>query len=349
MHLRYTEGMEGDIAIIRPIQSADLDAVLALTRRGGTGLTNLPPDREAIARRIAAAEEALSDEQARANGAAIMLVAELAGQIVATGMIFARVGAEWPFYSYRITRQAALSRALGRSKAQKMLNLVNDFDGETEVGGLFVDPAMRGLALGQLMARSRYMFIAAHRTWFGERVIAELRGYQDESERSPVWEALGRHFYDMEFDEADRTGAIHGNQFIADLGPRYPIYISLLPASAQQALGRAHDDGRPAHAMLLAEGFRDEGYVDIFDGGPTLVAPIDAVRTVAASREAAYVGPGSGETVALIATGFGSEFRLVRGSAEAEDAGVRLDAQSAEVLRVSEGDLLRFVTMEGNA
>ena len=349
MHVRYTEGMEGDIAIIRPVLSADLDAVLELTRRGGTGLTNLPPDREAIARRIAAAEQALSDQQARANGAAIMLVAELADQIVATGMIFARVGAEWPFYSYRITRQAALSRAVGRSKAQRMLNLVNDFDGETEVGGLFVDPAMRGLALGQMMARSRYVFIAAHRAWFGERVIAELRGYQDECGRSPVWEALGRHFYDMEFDEADRTGAIHGNQFIADLGPRYPIYISLLPVGAQQALGRPHDDGRPAHAMLLTEGFRDEGYVDIFDGGPTLVAQIDAVRTVAGSREAAYVGPGSGGGGALIATGFGSEFRLVRGSAAAQDAGVRLDARSVEILDVSEGDLLRIVTIEGTA
>ena len=316
--------MEGEIAIIRPVRSEDLDAVFELTRRGGTGLTNLPPDREAIERRIVAAEQALSDQQARADGAAIMLVAESDQHIVATGMIFARVGAAWPFYSYRITRQAALSRAVGRSKAQRMLNLVNDFDGETEVGGLFVDPAKRGLALGQLMARSRYMFIAAHRSWFGERVIAELRGYQDEIGKSPVWESLGRHFYDMEFDEADRTGAIHGNQFIADLGPRYPIYISLLPASAQQALGRPHEDGRPAHAMLLAEGFRDEGYVDIFDGGPTLVASTDAIRTVAGSREGAYLGSKSGGERALIATGFGSDFRLVRGSAKAEESGFGL-------------------------
>ena len=334
--------MEGELAIIRPVRSEDLDAVFELTRRGGAGLTNLPPDREAIERRIVAAEQALSDQQARADGAAIMLVAEVAQHIVATGMIFARVGAEWPFYSYRITRQATLSRAVGRSKAQRMLNLVNDFEGETEVGGLFVDPAKRGLALGQLMARSRYMFIAAHRAWFGERVIAELRGYQDESGGSPVWEALGRHFYDMEFDEADRTGAIHGNQFIADLGPRYPIYISLLPASAQQALGRPHEDGRPAHAMLLAEGFRDEGYVDIFDGGPTLVAATDAIGTVASSREAAYLGHGSGGVRALIATGFGSDFRLVRGWAKAEESGVWLDAQSADKLQVGGGDLLRI-------
>ncbi len=95
-----------------------------------------------------------------------MLVAELGSRIVGTGMIFARVGAEWPFYSYRVTRQTALSRSVERSKAQRLLNLVNDFDGETEVGGLFVDPAMRGQALGQLMARSRYVFMAAHRSWF---------------------------------------------------------------------------------------------------------------------------------------------------------------------------------------
>ncbi|MGX7953305.1 arginine N-succinyltransferase [Tsuneonella sp. HG249] len=346
MHPRYTEAMEGDGSLIRPVSADDLDAVLELTRRGGTGLTNLPPDRDALERRIASAEQALSDQQARADGAAIMLVAELAGRIAATGMIFARVGAEWPFYSYRITRQASLSRAVGRSKSQRLLNLVNDFDGETEVGGLFVDPAMRGQALGQLMARARYMFIAAHRGWFGERVIAELRGYQDESGGSPVWEAIGRHFYDMEFEEADRTGAIHGNQFIADLGPRYPIYISMLPAEAQAALGRPHNDGRPAHAMLLAEGFRDEGYVDIFDGGPTLVAPIDSVRTVAHSCEAAFFEEGEGGSRALIATGFGSEFRLARGTAQARGERVTLDPATARLLSVSEGDTLRIALLE---
>jgi arginine N-succinyltransferase len=263
-------------------------------------------------------------------------------------MIFARVGAEWPFYSYRITRQAALSRSLARSKSQRLLNLVNDFDGETEVGGLFVDPGMRGMALGQLMARSRYMFMATHRDWFGERVIAELRGYQDSEGRSPVWEAIGRHFYDMEFDEADRTGAIHGNQFIADLGPRYPIYGSMLPPAAQAALGRPHDDGRPALAMLLTEGFRDEGYVDIFDGGPTLVAQVDAVATIAASRNAAYVGEKPGGAPALIATGRARDFRLVRGRISPDEDGVRLDANCAGLLAVSVGDMLRMAPVEAS-
>jgi arginine N-succinyltransferase len=341
--------MTGEHALVRPVRLADLDSVLELTRRGGTGLTNLPPDRNALERRIECAERALEEEQVRAEGAAIMLVGELDGQIVATGMIFANVGAEWPFYSYRVTRQAAISRSLARSKVQRLLNLVNDFDGETEVGGLFVDPRMRGMALGQLMARGRYMFIAAHRDWFGRRVIAELRGYQDECGRSPVWEAIGRHFYDMEFDEADRTGAIHGNQFIADLGARYPIYISMLPQAARAALGRPHDDGRPAHAMLLTEGFRDEGYVDIFDGGPTLVAEIDEVATVAKSRVASYLGEDAGGAPALVAAGRARNFRLVRGSVSPAGDGVRLDPACAALLRAAVCEELRIAPVEVRA
>lgn len=338
--------MTGEHAIVRPVRLTDLDAVVELTRRGGTGLTNLPPDRATIERRIASAVLALEDETARFDGAAIVLVTELEAQIVAIGMIFARVGAEWPFYSYRITRQVALSRSLARSKAQHLLNLVNDFDGETEVGGLFVDPQKRGLALGQLMARSRYMFMAAHRDWFGKRVIAELRGYQDADGRSPVWNAIGRHFYDMEFEEADRIGAIHGNQFIADLGARYPIYISMLPPAAQAALGQPHDDGRRALAMLLAEGFREEGYVDIFDGGPTLVASIDDVATIATSRKATYLGNEAGGAPALVATGQASDFRLVRGYVSPAQDGVRLDPGCASSLGVRPGEGLRIAQIE---
>ena len=332
------------VTSVRPAVAADLDGVLALARKGGTGLTNLPPDRDALARRIAASEAAVASADARAAGAAVLLVGEQPGEdgaeIVGTAMIFARVGAEWPFYSYRITRQTRMSRAMGRTKEQRLLNLVNDFDGEVEVGGLFVDPARRGQALGRLMARVRYLFIARHRDWFAHRIIAELRGYQDASGTSPVWEAIGRHFYDMDFHDADRTGAIEGNQFIADLGPRYPLYLSLLPADARAALGRPHDDGCPARDMLLTEGFRDEGYVDIFDGGPTLVADIDAVRTVREAEQLAVTAlDGDGPNV-LASAGEGAAFRAAIGPAAKRDGGVALGAALAAVLAVAAGEPL---------
>ena len=338
---RTHQHQASDIAVLRTACKADLDGVMALATAGGSGLTNLPPDRDMLASRIEASERAVADVGAREAGAAIMLVAERASRIVAVSGIFPRVGAEWPFYSYRLTRQANRSLAVGRVKAQTLLNLVNDFDGEAEIGMLFVDPAMRGGALGTLAARGRYLFIAAHRDWFGRRVMAELRGWQDADGRSPVWEAIGRHFYDMDFQEADRTGALTGNQFIADLGPRYPLYLSLLPAAAQAALGRPHEDGRPAFEMLITEGFHAGDYVDIFDGGPTVVADIDAVRTVREARPVAMAGLAAGGAQSLVAVGSGADFRVARGEVDADG---RVDPKLAEALRLEVGDAMLVVS-----
>ena len=338
---RTDQNQAQDIAVLRTARQADIDGVLALATAGGSGLTNLPPDRDMLVSRIEASERAVADVSAREAGAAIMLVAERASRIVAVSGIFPRVGAEWPFYSYRLTRQANRSLAVGRVKAQTLLNLVNDFDGEAEIGMLFVDPAMRGGALGTLAARGRYLFIAAHRDWFGRRVMAELRGWQDADGCSPVWEAIGRHFYDMDFQEADRTGALTGNQFIADLGPRYPLYLSLLPAAAQAALGRPHDDGRPAFEMLIAEGFHAGDYVDIFDGGPTVVADIDAVRTVREAHSVAMAGMAAGGAQSLVAVGTGADFRVARGAVDADG---RVDPNLAEALRLEIGDPMLMVS-----
>lgn len=336
-----TGAAAADACVLRPATLADIDGVLALAEKGGSGLTNLPPVRETLAERIAASEQAIVSAAAREAGAAIMLVIEHGQQIVAVSGIFPRVGAEWPFYSYRLTRQASRSLAVGRQKAQTLLNVVNDFDGEAEVGMLFVDPAMRGAALGALAARGRYLFMASHRDWFGRRVMAELRGWQDAAGRSPVWEAIGRHFYDMEFSEADRTGALSGNQFIADLGPRYPLYLSLLPPAAQVALGKPHDDGRPAFEMLIAEGFRAGDYVDIFDGGPTVVAEIDEIRTVREARQVVMNGVAPGGQQSLVAVGAGVNFRVSRG--QLDDKG-RVDLTLAATLGLSNGDTMLTVS-----
>lgn len=340
-------GRAGDICVncsggasVRTARIDDLDALFDLAASGGNGLTNLPADRGALAAKLSASVAAAASPEAREAGAAVMLIVEAAGKVVGTSCVFARVGAEWPFYSYRLTRQAARSLAVARLQAQTLLNLANDFDGEAEVGGLFISPAARGTGVGALAARARYLFIATHRDWFGRRVIAELRGWQDAEGRSPVWESIGRHFYAMDFHEADRTGALAGNQFIADLGPRYPLYVSLLPPEARAALGRPHDDGRGAYEMLVAEGFATGDYVDIFDGGPTVVADIDTVRTVRQSRRVEVTGLATGGACVLAATGHGAAFRVARGHVtEVGD----VDTALAETLGIAPGDAITVV------
>lgn len=157
-----------------------------------------------------------------------------------------------------------------------------------------------------------------------------------------MWEAIGRHFYGMEFGEADRIGALSGNQFIADLGPRYPLYVSMLPADAQAALNRPHDEGVGARDMLLAEDFRDEGYLDIFDGGPTLVADIDAVRTIRRSEVATVVALEADTPPMLAGAGTGTAFRAAIGAVERRDGGVAIGAGLAVALDVAVGDVIRF-------
>ncbi len=79
---------------------------------------------------------------------------EASRQIVGTANIFSRVGVRLPFYSYKLSRLSHVSRGAGRSFSTQMLTLVNDFDGASEVGGLFLHPEARSGGLGSLLSRA---------------------------------------------------------------------------------------------------------------------------------------------------------------------------------------------------
>ena len=193
-----------------------------------------------------------------------------------------------------------------------------------------------------MIARARYHFIALHRTWFPDLVVAELRGYQDDQEASPFWEAVGRHFYQMSFAEADLLNGRTGSQIIHELGPQDPIHVSLLPKDAQDAIGQPHRDGRRALELLLEEGFENPGYVDIFDAGPTVIAEIDRLQAL---RQGTYAKiskieeNGSG-TDCLVATGQGHAFRAARGRIRADEDGVIIAPDLARALNVEPGSTL---------
>lgn len=322
-----------------------MDDLFRLAEAGGSGLTNLPPERSALEERLRQSRAAIS---AGPGGPVcpLMLVLEDHERVRGTAMVLPRVGDDWPFYSYTISRISQTSRAHKKSVAYHMLNLVNDFDGYAEVGGLLVDPALRGSGGGRLIARSRYVFMAEHRDWFGECVVSELRGVQDEQGRSPFWEAVGRRFYGMTFEEADRLNGLEGNQFIADLGPKFPIYVNLLPDDAQAVIGELHKDSRKAYELLVEEGFRDEGYVDIFDAGPTIHASINELKAVRENREAVVLGVAEisdGAVDSLVSIGRGLDFKAARGRLHVAEGGVTAEPRLAETLGLKTGDRVRHV------
>ena len=327
--------------VIRPAAIDDLQHLYEMAKLTGGGFTNLPPDRNALTGKLEGSEAAFSRAGDDIMGETFVLVLENTetGDVRGTCQLFTAVGHQYPFYSYRIGMLTQYSKELERTVAAELLSLCNDLGGTSEVGGLFLHPGERAGGLGLLLARSRYLFIAAHRQRFGDRILAELRGIIDERGGSPFWDAIGGKFFGMSFQEADEFNAIHGNQFIADLMPKHPVYIAMLDEEARKVIGLPHPSGRAAMRMLQDEGYSYQGYVDIFDGGPTMLADTDKVRSIAGAHHGEVVNATleKGEK-ALIAAGQFADFRCCYGAREVRGDTVAIDAEAAELLRVGKGD-----------
>lgn len=335
---------------MRIARADDLQTLYEMAKLTGGGFTNLPPDRKALAAKLERTEAAIARAEDAIDDDLIVMVLENAetGQVRGTCQIFSTVGQSWPFYSYRLGVLTQHSRELGRTFRAQMLSLTTDLEGSAEVGGLFLHPRERAEGLGLLLARSRYLYIRNHRARFGDRVIAELRGVIDEAGGSPFWDGLAGRFFGMNFQEADEFNAVNGNQFIADLMPKTPIYTAMLTDSARAVIGLPHPNGRAAMRMLETEGFDNAGYVDIFDGGPTMVGQINQLKTIAGARDATLTAcHEKGGARMLISTGKLLDYRCTYGFViESDDGTTSLDMASAARIGLEPG---QGFTMAGRA
>lgn len=333
---------------IRAASAADLQPLYEMAKLTGGGFTNLPPDRPSLTAKLERSDAAFARSGDFAPNELFVLILEnvITGEVRGTCQLFTAVGETWPFYSYRMTTLTQHSKELNRTFRAEMLALVTDLEGSAEVGGLFLHPGERAGGLGLLLARSRYLFIAMHRRRFADRILAELRGIIDERGGSPFWDGVAGRFFGMSFQEADYFNAINGHQFIADLMPKHPVYVAMLPETTRSAIGLPHPSGRAAMRMLEGEGFHYEGFIDIFDGGPTMTARTDKVTSIANARavRVGAVGPVVSGTTALIAAGELTHFRCVCGDLAVEEDSVTLDAEIAAALGVTVGDMVWWVT-----
>jgi arginine N-succinyltransferase len=330
---------------VRPARGGDFDAIYQMATLTGGGFTNLPADKGTLVEKLSRSDDAFSRDLAAPQGDLFVFVLEndATGEIRGTCQVFSRIGVEQPFYSYRISKLTQTSPELGRTFQTEMLNLCTDFNDCSEVGGLFLHPEVRqsGLGLGLLLARSRYLFIRRNRARFADKVVAELRGVIGEDGGSPFWDAIAGRFFGMGFQQADSFNGAHGTQFIADLMPKTPIYTAMLSEAALKVMRKPHPSGEAAMKMLEAEGFSGENYVDIFDGGPTMSAPTDKVRTLAEARELVLEGihDGAQGEKMLLAGGRLADFAAAYGRVDMTPrGGVTLDAASASRLGLAPGD-----------
>ncbi|HSH56991.1 MAG TPA: arginine N-succinyltransferase [Halomonas sp.] len=346
---------------IRPIAEGDLEELQALARETGVGFTSLPDNRDFLAAKIAATTDTFLERTppGRRNYF-FVLEDEASGQLAGCCAIEGEVGRETPFYHYRLGTLAHSSVQLDLHRTIDTLFLCSDHTGDAEVASLFLRPAYRNgdrrvERNGALLSMVRWLFMAEFRDRFPEKVLAEMRGVFDEQGRSPFWHCLGSHFFPMDFDEADRLTGLGQKSFIGELMPKYPIYTPFLSGEARACIGKVHEQTRPALAMLKQEGLRWEGYIDIFDGGPTVEAYIDDVRGVRLSRHCvAKIDPGLAEAGErprwLAATTEMAHFRAAWvGRGPDADGALHLTAAEAGRLEVEAGATLRILDTEEEA
>ena len=337
--------------LIRPANMGDLQPIYEMAKRTGGGFTNLPPDKEALSaklQRSAAGFDRVGDDVAD-DLYVFVLQNSLTGEVRGTCQIFGKVGQTWPFYSYRIGALTQHSVELERTFRADILNLSTDLEGTTEVGGLFLHPGERAGGHGLLIARSRYLFIRNHRQRFADRTIAELRGVIDEAGGSPFWDGVAGRFFGMSFQEADEFNAKFGNQFIADLMPKHPVYIAMLQESAKAVIGVPHPSGRAAMRMLENEGFGWENYIDIFDGGPTMTARTDQIRSIREAKDVTITEIShsareqKSDQKKLLTLGRLHAFKAAYGWIDDRGDDVIIDAECARALNISIGDQVTYV------
>jgi arginine N-succinyltransferase len=335
--------------ILRPVASADLDDLLELASQLDS--VNLPRDRDYLAERIALSERSFAAVRGELRldwrECAYLFVLEDRGaeRCVGTSQILAKTGRpEAPFFWLEVSSEERWSPELRKRFVHKKLRLRSTVDGPTEVGGLILDPGYRAhpQKCGKALSIVRFAFISAHPERFERQLIAEMLSPFDAHGRNRLWEAFGARFTDLPYREADHLSG-RTKQFIADLFPEDPVYVTLFPEEVQKAIGASAESAKAAVRILEEIGFQPLNQVDPFDGGPYYGAARDAVVSVRERRELVLPGKprarelSEAKTLALLSTEVRGAFRATVVPLDDEGAPV-VSAECREALGVRSGD-----------
>lgn len=333
--------------VLRPIRPSDIDTLLEIAHHSGPGFTSLPNNPELIEAKLAHAVASMQQEVITPGQESYLFMLENTEtqRVVGTCGIEAAVGTRDPWYHYRLGTVVHASRELDVHNRFRTLYLCNDYTGYAEVCTLYLLPEARQTGAGSLLSRARFMFMAEFPERFAESVIAEMRGVSNAKGVSPFWEGLGRKFFTIEFSQADYLTGTGNKAFVAELMPKHTLYIHLLPREARKVIGQVHENTQPARKMLEQEGFQYQGYIDIFDAGPTLCSRVKDIRTIRRSRYCkVLIGtPQPGERQYLISNTSRQEFRCTQAPLHISDHGCAiLSPEMATALRVEEGHSVRI-------
>ncbi len=279
--------------VLRSVSEHDLRALQRLSEM--VFFINLPPDEDIIRAKIESSVRAFKSPSKRLweNYYIFVLEERASGEVVGVSMIHSQHGTEEePHFFLRVGQEHKFSQTINTGFIHGTLKLGLETDGPTEIGGLVVNPDYRGNKhkLGKQLSFVRFLFMGMYPERFKPMIHSELMPPLDKNGNSPLWEAVGRRFMNMDYLDADRLSRSN-KEFILSLFPSDNIYQTLLPIEARDAIGKVGKDTEPVKKMLESIGFKYTQEVDPFDGGPHYrcllkdVKPIKNMKRGILSRE----------------------------------------------------------------
>lgn len=215
------------------------------------------------------------------------------GGVVGTSQIISKMGGPGhPNVALQLSRREMFSESLQVGVTHTVAKIRLDETGPTEIGGLILQPSLRGhrLKLGRFVAQVRFHFMGLYRQFFADRVLAEMMGPITADGHNPFWEYCTRCFINLTYEQADKF-CQQSKEFILTLFPREEIYLTLIAPEARAVVGTVGPETVPAKRMLEKLGFKYYHRIDPFDGGPHLEAPTDSISLVQATGRAPLAAP----------------------------------------------------------
>lgn len=340
--------------ILREVNEADiggLDALSHIAAERHPGFLNIANDRDQWREKVQTSIESFSDQLRNKTDAKYIFVAEDVekGELLGISMVAAQHGTpESPHFYFEVASEQKYSETIATGFIHGTLKFKYETNGPTEIGGLLVSPEHRNTdaRVGRQVSFVRFLYMGMNKAKFKRRVLAELLPPLTKKGKSPLWEAVGRRFTNMDYTEADILSA-KNKEFIFSLFPSEKIYITLLPAEARNAIGKVSKDTEPVMHMLKKIGFQYRNMVDPFDGGPHLSANVDEILPIKHLQTLTYGGDekvvsAPGES-GLVTPRSNSAFRAVSVTVTIVDGKVFFPAPHAEAINTKIGDPVYFM------
>lgn len=268
--------------VLRSVQEKDLKDLYYLSNI--MTFINLPPDEEIISSKIESSRRSFNNPSSDLSQNYYIFVLENfeTGEILGVSMIHAQHGTEdEPHFYLTVGQEAKFSQTINTGFVHGTLKLGLDTNGPTEIGGLILNPNNRGSKekLGKQLSFVRFLYMAINPDRFKTMVHSELMPPLDRYGNSPLWEAVGRRFLNMNYTEADILSRSN-KEFILSLFPSENIYQTLLPMEARESIGKVGKETEPVKKMLESIGFKYTYEVDPFDGGPHYRCPLHEIKPI---------------------------------------------------------------------